>query len=206
MAADAVVCTKCGLDLKAGEMRRPEVGVDEIEETPAVPEFVTLGRGEPKLLLIVGGVLTVVAMVAAGINTPGDKTFLKASVGVLTGFMTILHTGTGVAAVALAAVLAQEKLSHLGLAAARMFVAFALFQAVRLEHLPEVNMKVGGVLLLLFASAMYFVTVLVLFKKHYVQGGTIAVLHLCMWGVLELGIMLSAFVSSELRALPGAAG
>ena len=67
MEPEAVVCMSCGYNMKANELLKPQTGVDIIEPPPVKPEFVKPG-GKPATVAIIGAVVVVAAMVAAGVN------------------------------------------------------------------------------------------------------------------------------------------
>ena len=96
----------------------------------AGPTFVRpSGRLDAKAIAIAAGVLTISAVISAALTAPARarQGFPDA---VLTLYLTVLHTATGVGALLLAAALRGERLGDVVLATARMGVAVAAFQLI----------------------------------------------------------------------------
>ncbi len=87
------------------------------------------GRIDTQSIAIAAGVLTLSAVIAAALTAPARvrQGFPDA---VLTLYLTLLHTATGVGALLLAAALRGERLGDVVLATARMGVAVAAFQLI----------------------------------------------------------------------------
>jgi len=197
---DAVVCMKCGYDQRANRVREIETGVVEVPESVESPkagkaDFVVPGKLTPKTLGIAGAVLTVAAMVAAGIFGP-NQTFLLVVGGVLLTLYTIaVNTATGVAAVAVAARLNSQPFGALNYALARMFAAFALFQAVmRARPSLGYSLLTTGIPFVV-GAALYFGAIMILFKKDRRTTAVIAIAHFILWVLLQLGGELARWVS-----------
>lgn len=194
---DAVFCIKCGYDMRTNEVRTPRLGVEHVEEKPPEPEkvFSTPGRGDVKVLLAVGGALTVGAMVVAGLKSPPGFVTVVASV-VLALYETVLHTGTGLIAVLIAARLADMRPGRLDLATARIFVAFAAFQCLHRISFGEYEVLV---MILMYAAALaaYWGLVMLLFRKPRMVGVTVMVAHFLLWMVVMAGVELAKFVEHK---------
>jgi hypothetical protein len=197
---------KCGYDQRANVVREVETGVVEVPAPAAGAEgaagteekvFVTPGRLSPKVLGIIGGVLTVCAMVATGVWAPrGAGMWLVIGLILLTLYQIALHTATGLGAVAIAARLEGEKLGRGDFALARIFVAFSLFEVLTRVRLPSSWLIISGGIPWLLAAAAYFGAILILFKKDRATGALIALAHAILWALLNAGMELSGLVAA----------
>jgi hypothetical protein len=203
---DAVVCLKCGYDLKANVVRTPETGVD-VKAAPEEPVlFVTPGGPSPRVLTAIGGVLTMGAMVAAAAYMPPHTFWHTAAQVALALYETALHTGTGVVAVLVAARICEQRIGRVDLAATRIFVAFAAFQLV--HRLYIFDYVAWRALVWVLAGAAYWGLVMLLFRKDRITGLLIVLAHFVLWALVELGMALSAWVGSGHAGagVPGAGG
>lgn len=162
--------------------------VDEPEDPQEDPDraFVPEGLGGPRVVAIVGGVLLVGAVIIAAMTTKGS--ILAASVQTL--YQGLIHTVTGVAAVAVVARLAGRKFGALESAGARMLVCVAVFLiAERIDALfgEGVHRLVGRTLAILLASGAYFGAVSAMFLRNIRESAVIAGLHAAMWLVVWVG-------------------
>ncbi|MBX3375580.1 MAG: hypothetical protein KF678_01090 [Phycisphaeraceae bacterium] len=179
---------------KDPEVERVIMGkpVDDKEAAkPPAEEFVKPGVGGPKVWGIVGGVLLLAAMIAAGVQAgSGGQRVLRV---LLVLYNTLLHTGTGVVAVFVAAVLLGKRFGKFELAAARMFAAVAAFAL-----LISLQFKLSGVVwldrivVLILATGVYGLIVASTFnlwKRNpllYVVGA-----HFFLWLIVAVGMLLS---------------
>ncbi len=87
--------------------------------------------GSPRVLAIVGSVCFLAAMITAGANVPEGKSFwlIFGSV-VLIIYEVLVHTGTGVVAVAVSARICEQKFGNFELGVSRVYAAFAAFEMV----------------------------------------------------------------------------
>lgn len=195
MAREAVVCMQCGFDQRAGVLRssKPQdvVGpAEEVEDERPAPEFVRPGLGTPKVLAIVGGVLTVGAMIAAAINAPGGTLLGAAASAAAALYLALLHTGTGMVAVVLAARVQEERITRLDLAASRLLCCVALFVLLTRVFPP------GTWWMLLaypLAAAAYFGVLTLLFKRTQSVTALLALFHAVLWLLVQLGVALEAW-------------
>src|ERR1043165_7132775 len=119
-------------------------------------EFVLPGLGNSKAWAIVGTVLLVGALIATGTTAAGPR-FARV---MLTLYNTLLHSGTGVVALLVAATLLGKRFGNLELGAARMFAAVAAFSLMFSLHLTLFDVQwVDNILDLLVASAVYVLLV-----------------------------------------------
>ena len=192
---DAVFCIKCGYDMRTNEVRTPTLGVEHVVDKPAAkePVFSEPGRGGVNLLLGIGGALTIAAMVVCGLNAPPKFMPVFANV-LLCLYETVLHTGTGIVAVLVAARLADMKPGRLDLAAARIFVAFASFQLLHNITFGEYRLLVT-ILMYPVAFAAYWGLVMLLFRKPRMVGVTVMAAHFILWLVVSMGMGLAAYVT-----------
>jgi hypothetical protein len=172
------------------------------EQLPELPEFVMPGIGEPRHLAIGGVGLLVAAMIATGINAPNSVPYRV----LLTLYNTLVHTGTGVVAVYIAARLMERSFTRVELVAARMFVAVAALTlimslAVPLTAYGWINQVVRAAL----AVGAYVLLVAGSFKLWqrtplmYVIG-----FHALLWLIVQLGMALAAMVGAAPAAAPAA--
>lgn len=205
MPSMAVVCVKCGYDQRANVVREVQTGVVEAPvaaaagESPAAaagkPDFVVPTRLDVKPLAIAGAVLTVAAMVAAGYYAPVRSFWPITGWVLLTLYSVAVNAATGVAAVAVAARVGSQPFGRLDLALARMFAAFALFQAVSNTR-PSLGYAVltSGVPFLI-GAALYFGSLMLLFRKDRREATLIAMAHFILWLLLQLGPVLAGWVA-----------
>lgn len=200
LAADAVVCMKCGYDQKQGRVVKPEVGVVEVEEKKPVPEYVTTGRGTARPLAIAGGILLIAAMVTAAVYSP-VKSFpvIAALIGLLF-FQATLYTGSGVVAVWAAARLAGQRFTHIDLVAARMFVAVALFQLVSHFVLIPDHRMLSQIVMFVLAAGAYWLTIFFFFRKDHRETSVLLAFHVAAGAFVHFGVMISAFLQSVVAA------
>jgi len=164
----------------------------EPEKKTPVEDFVQPGLGPPKVWAIVGVILLVAAMIATGMQ-PAFSGLQRLLQILFVLYSTLLHTGTGVVAVFIAATLLSTRLGSFELAAARMFAAVGAFSLML-----SLQMSLFGVLwldrifVLLLASAAYVLLVASTFnlwKKHplaYVVGS-----HFFLWLIVAIGLLLT---------------
>ncbi|MBX3403529.1 MAG: zinc ribbon domain-containing protein [Phycisphaeraceae bacterium] len=206
LAHDAVLCIKCGYDLKANVVREPGVGVVEVdpnaEKPKAAPrggEFVVPGRGGPQVLATAGVFLALGALIFSGVNTEAAGVWVTVGTIALMLYNIALHTCTGVAAVAVAAKLSEQAFGRFELAAARMFLAVALFHLVVSLRIP-VHAGVAMAIKWGVAMGVYYLAVMLLFKKDRAGAALIALAHFVLWVLLQLGAELSAWVAAAGKA------
>lgn len=204
MALSAVVCTTCGLDLREGRKREIETGdAPPPSDTEAVkPEYFLPTRMSPKVHAVMGAGFTIAAMIAAGINAPGKSTTISLGSCALTLYQTLVHTATGVVAVGIAARLADNRFSRVDFAAARMFLAFSVFQFLIHLKIAGVPSMLSGFVLVGAGAAAYFVCVMALLKKDREQTMMVTGVHFTLWLLFEGGIMLASWLNNEIARLP----
>lgn len=206
LAHDAVMCVKCGYDLKANVIRESDIGVAApapADASAAAKEFVTPGRGTPQVLATCGVFMTFAALIIAGIASRQWGVWVVLGGIALTLYSILLHTCTGVVAVIAAARLTEEKFTRLELAAARMFLAVSLFYSAARLQLP-LPAFLSGLLVWAAALGIYFLAVWFLFKKDRYGTALIALAHFVMWMLLEVGTSLAAWVAAGKTPLPPA--
>lgn len=213
MAPDAVVCVKCGFDMRANEARESFVGkpvevpslLDEKKAGAATPgadsgAFVRPPGGtweNERVLASAGGVLALGAAIAAAINTPASSTAVTIGAAVLALYSVVLHTGTGLAAVGVGAALAERPYGSIRIAAARVFVAYGAFELVKNLHLEFTG---GGIVKMLAACAVYFLLLWGLFRRTARETGIVAISHFVIWFVIMMAGQLYAWVQAGVTA------
>ncbi len=159
--------------------------------------FVKPGLGDERVWGLVGAALLLATLIAVGINTGAGTTRTVASVALML-YKVLIHTGTGVVAVWIAAVLCEKRFGRLELGAARMFAAvaaMALFFSVRIAIFGSSAFE-RNLWSALFGAAAYLGLVAGLFRiwgrpLMYVVGS-----HLGLWLLVQVGLLLAAYVSS----------
>jgi hypothetical protein len=173
----------------------------EAEEDPEKP-FVPEGLGGPTVVGAVGGVLLLAAIIVSAMTTKGG---VFAS-SVQTAYQGLIHTVTGVAAVAIVARLANRKFGALESAAARMLVCVAVFLiAERIDALfgEGVHRFIGRTLAILLACGAYFGAVSAMFLRNVRESAVIAGLHAAMWLVVWVGSSIDQWAAPAAAATQG---
>lgn len=185
---------------KDPELERVITGKDKKPKTVepvavAMEDFVKPGLGGPKVWMVAGTVCLVVALVATGVNAE-NSTFVRV---MLMLYNVLLHTGTGVVALFIAATLLKKRLGNFELAASRMFAAVAVFGMMfSFRFAPFSNQGVNSTIVLILASAAYgllLATLFGLWKKEplgYVVGS-----HFGLWLIVAVGSLMTQFVASH---------
>jgi len=201
-----VVCVKCGYDLIKNEQRRVEKKVEEVSEGEGEEgrePFVTPGRGSAKLWVIVATIVTIAAMIFAGWGTPpGKGAGVVIAAILLVVYRVLAHTGTGLVAVGIAARINEQRFGGedaLSLAAARVFVAIAVFELIT-AALPPLIGTAGKYLGAPLGAAAYWAIVMVLFKKDRTVALVITLAQVILWVVVQLGMELSGWYRAELAS------
>ena len=149
--------------------------------------------GSPKVLGVLGGVLLVIAVVITGLTTASARPLIPPLITLYEG---IVHTGTGVVAVLIAARFAERRANRLELVAARMLAVTALFLAFKNARF----LFAWQVEELLLGAGAYCLGVLALFRLPRFETGLIAGSHFCLWVLMEIGrIMYGVVEAAGLR-------
>ena len=198
LATSAVVCMKCGYDMVAGKVRSTRKGVEIVPEKPTLNDFVTPGRGTPRVLMIIGCVLMVLAMAAAAYFVPAGTGFWRtAGAAALAGYQTIFHTGTGALAVAATALALHYRFARIDLVLARVFVAFAAFQLIRFCDVPPGDVHAAVVHMVdivrwLLALGAYWAIVLLLFRRTPLEAALVGGVHMLLLFLTQFAAWLEA--------------
>lgn len=202
-----VVCLKCGYDMRANTVRQVEHRAESVDEEPDESDaepFVTPGRGSPKVLLIAGSILSIAAMVVAGMGVPtGGSTWLVVASVLLVLYEVVLHTGTGLVAVAAAARISEERFGGeeaVQLAAARVFVAMAVFELV-LHLVGMTPYTLVSILAWPLAGAAYWLVVWLLFNKTKTVALVIVLAQVILWVLVRLGMEIAGWREGALAAI-----
>ncbi len=211
VGAERTICAKCGYDfvtnqvpvVPAVQMVAAAEAHAKAAEVGAEGEFVLPGRGSTKTLAIVGSVLTVCAMVAAGIGTPkGAGGLLVVATVLLAVYNVLVHACTGTAAVAVAARITGERFTLSELPLARMFVAYALFEFCRSVHLPLGIRFFEFLIAWGIGIGAYLGAVWWLFRRDRDVTLLIAGCHAGIWVLLQAGMELSRWAAASAALLP----
>lgn len=172
----------------------------EGQDAPPPTDFIQPTFGQPVHWAAVGGALLLVALIATAVNAPSRSVWRV----LLMLYQALLHTGTGVVAVYIAAALLRQYVGRPDLAAARMFAAVAAFSCVF-----ALNLRLTGVqgldlsIKLAIALACYVLLIAATFNLWrriplaYVVGT-----HLCLWLLVYVANQLSAAVAVAPAAAP----
>ncbi len=183
---------------KDPEVDRAILGKDKrsqpIQPGAEKESFVQPGLGGPKVWLVVGTVLLVTGLIATGVNAEQNQ-FVKI---ILLLYNTLLHTGTGVVALFIAATLQKKNLGSFELAASRMFAAVAAFAMMSAFKLHLFSYQgLNSTVVLFFAAAAYGILVATLFglwKREplgYVVGA-----HFGLWLIVAVGSLMAVVAQS----------
>mgnify|MGYP000075100404 CR=1 FL=1 len=147
--------------------------------------FVEPGLGSTKVWLIIGGLLLVSAVVAAAVNQR-EHPVLASLLVLYNGF---LHTGTGVAAVGVGAMVAGKRLGPLDLTAGRMFAAVA-----GMLLLANCNINLVGstpIEELTLGAIVYIAVVAGTFRFWGQVLATVVSAHFLFWLVIHAGMAIT---------------
>jgi hypothetical protein len=205
MESDAIVCMACGYDMKANQVLTSRTGIDEVEPAPVAaerPEFVKPG-GRPLVYAIAGVCVLCGAMVAAAMNAPKPDIGVRAALALLVLYHAILHTGTGVAAIWLAARYVEQRLTHLELAASRIFLALACFLLVASIRIPIEHPFLESLVRFPLAIGVYFLAIFALFRRNRQETLLFLLFHAGAAMFVELGVRLAVWLEAIVAVKPG---
>ncbi len=190
------------LEVTITDPRGTKAGTTEPE-----PPLVRPGLGGARLALGLGVGLLLGALIASGIRAGGldgaGARVVALAVSV-TLYQSLLHAGTGVAAVMVAARIERRPTGALELAAARMLACVGGFQLV--YHLP---ILVPGTLGFIIAAALgliaYAALVWALFRLTRLELGVVVAGHVLLLIAVMLGTQLTHLYRSAIEAMSVAA-
>jgi hypothetical protein len=157
------------------------------------PEFGQPLFGQAVHWALVGAVLLLAAMVATGVNYE-TKRFLRIALTLYTAF---LHTGTGVVAAYVAAILTATRVRNLELTAARIFAAVAAFLLIFRLNINFFGPKYANWRIeeLLLATLVYLAIIAASFKLLKRNPLVFLVgVHFILWMVVQVGMELARSV------------
>ncbi len=179
--------------------KNKDEGHDGGDEKDKAEVYIKPGWDGLKVLLIVGGVALLIAVVASGVNA-SDHWLAKSG---LTLYNVLLHTGTGVAALGIAAFFDQKRLGQLDVAAGRMFVAVSAFAMVfRLRFLGGTGLDstafafIEYPIYLLIGAGLYAAILFGLFRFDRHRFAIVAGVHFVLWILVYIGMMLNQSIGS----------
>lgn len=158
---------------------------------PPRPALVTPGRGAPRTIAVVGGLVMIGAMAMAGWNA--QTRWYAASLSV--GYLTVLHAGTGVLAVALAAHLHGLTLGRLDLAASRMLLATAAFMLTVSAAIPG-PAALSRAVMTLAGAVVYVAVIAFLFRLRTDRLRAVVVSHAAIAIALYLVVAVHVWASA----------
>jgi len=155
--------------LAEAESRRPNKPEADTQEVEHIKPFVLEGLGSARVWAIVGGLLLLGGAIAAGITS--QKVIASIFLAI---YLTLFHTGTGVAALFVTAQVLGKPFGRIEVGAARMLTAVAAFILVFNLRIDLIGTTKWEELIL--AAGVYVLWIAMLFR---------------LWG-RELGIVLGA--------------
>jgi hypothetical protein len=167
-----------------------------VAAAPPLQDFVGPGAGQPRHWAIIGCVLLVGALIAAGV-TATDHHVARI---LLTLYGAFVNTGAGLVALYVSARLLERRFGAIESAAARMFAVVCVFTLLRNlnlkffgPNLPALNTAAT----ILIAMAGYVLALAAIFKLWDKQKlGFVAGFHVLFWVTIEIGMTLAAVVDS----------
>lgn len=169
---------------------------------PEIP-LVRPGLGGARLALGLGVGMLVGALIASGIRAGGLQgagARVVALAVAVTLYQSLLHTGTGVAAVMVAARIERRPTGALELAAARMLACVGAFQLV--YHLPVlVPGAFGYIIAAVLGLLAYAAVVWALFRLTRLELGVVVAGHVLLLIAVMLGTHLTHLYRSAIEAI-----
>ncbi|MBS0198164.1 MAG: hypothetical protein JSR77_15525 [Planctomycetes bacterium] len=159
------------------------------EEAAKPPEaiFVKPGLGEPQSIALVAAGVLLGAAIAASVRADGR--WYAAAIS--TVYEALIHTLTGVGAIAVAAHLTEKRIGSLPLAGARMLLAVSVFSLIFYLNIP-IPGRTDEVLI---ACGAYIAVVWGLFRLPAEPVFYVGAVHAGLWLVVWLGGVLQAWAS-----------
>lgn len=154
-------------------------------DTPLSPD----SKFSVQTLGIIGGVILVFAAIVA-LASPSNLGFWHSvGRGLLTLYQGLIHTGTGMAAVAIAAFMLKRPLGRLDLVAGRMLIAFAA--ASVLWNIQTPLGVVGDLIMFLVGCGAYWCLIWWFFRRDPRTTNHIAIAHGVLFVIVIAGTHLS---------------
>jgi hypothetical protein len=139
--------------------------------------------GSVRALSILGGAMLLLAVIITAIATTSARPLIPPLITLYEG---VVHTGTGVVAVLIAARFAERRVNRVELIAARMLVLVSLFLALKNTNIPIPGRVEEHVV----AAGMYYLGVWGLFRLPRFETGLIAGTHFCLWVLMLIGALM----------------
>jgi hypothetical protein len=173
-------------------------GAGMLTETEAADGevFTRPGLGNLQVTGAIGLTLMVAAMVASGIAA---RSSVVANI-LVTGYLAVLHAGTGLAAVVIASHFAPKKVGRYELAAARMLVAVSAFLLMYSIPMRITSSKFEEIVC---AALVYVLAIFLYFRQTARDTFILAAAHFGLWLIVWLGAILQV-ASSATTAAPAA--
>ena len=158
------------------------------EAASAWPPIVTDASVIPVLgsvrgLSIIGGAMLLMAVIVTAVATTSARPLIPPLIALYEG---VVHTGTGVVAVLIAARFAERRVNRVELIAARMLVVVSIFLLIKNTNIPITGQIEEHVL----AGGAYYLAVWGLFRLPRFETGLISGTHFCLWVLMLIGRLM----------------
>jgi hypothetical protein len=177
---------------KAGEADKASKDTVDAEVEPS-PPLVKPGFGDAKTTALVGAGIAIAAVIAASVGAPVHW-FLA---GVLALYFVVIHTITGVAALAAAAKIGDQPLGSIELAGARMVVAVSLFMFLVSLNFSFAHHWIEP----LIACAGYWLALSMLLRVPWSNLFYVAMIHAGLAVVVWIGMV--TYAGATAAPMPG---
>ena len=185
----------------AGKSAAPVAPVAPAEAAVPRPEFIPATAGEPKIIAGIGLALLVGALIATAITTT-SKAPIAATL--LTLYNGLVHSGTGIVAVYLAAFFSERRVTRPDQVAARMFVPVAAYALVFHLRINVFLLPMSKTEETIAAAAVYLAVVAGLLRLWGSRLMLVVGIHLLLWLIVGVGMALAAYVDTQPSAPPPA--
>jgi|GEM_PF-5868195 len=198
VAADALVCAKCGWDFARNEKITTQTGEVHVEKPEEQLERAALsrpGKLDWRTPLIVGVIALFLAAILAGGQSWGIAQSGKIGAWIVAFFNVLINglirTGLGLAALLFVARVLEAPFGKIGLAAARMALAVGLFYlAVVAAHGLHIHPGVAWVIGAGLGSAMYYVVIMWMFSLERDAALMVGGAHFILWLATKVALQL----------------
>ena len=192
-----VVCVKCGFNLQANEKIATETSVQVVEPPPPGPRPIS-GLGKPGLSPLISTFAAIVVVAMALTITGAWKTDSGGRIAAKVAqvvYFSLLHTATGLLAIALTAQWISRPVGRWDLAVGRIAVAVAASLVVTSAPWPEFTMS--AVVAALCGGCAYLGVVMALFRATPPVAAKLGVIHLGLVVLLSIGTTLGGWLSAS---------
>lgn len=175
-----------------GEKPRDKTKDDTVDKVPEPqPPLIKPGMGNARTISLVGLGLAIAAVIAAAVNAE-HHSFWQA---VLALYLIIVHSLTGLGAVAATAHINEQPMGPAELAAGRMLTAVSLFMFLFNLHVTSYRLVAA-----VFAVGGYYLALAILFRAATNRLLMIAIMHLLAAILLWLGMAIDGWAAPPVPA------